>query len=326
LEPEYPSPHLARKGEYVSMPNYFGIDVSKSTLDVAGTQEEPVRHFMNDEKGIDKLVSYLHCVKPTLIVMEATGGLEKLVAAALVEATLPVVVMNPRHVRDFARAKGKLAKTDSIDAVIIAEFARDIRPEKRAIPDKQTETIKALMARRRQVVGMLSAENNRLLSADQAVKPLVLSHIVWLKDQLKEIDKDLDDKIQGSPIWREKETILRSVPGVGPVLSMTLLSSLPELGKLNRKQIAALVGVAPFNRDSGSYRGSRMISGGRKQVRTVLYMATVAATRFNPVIKALYDRLVSSGKAKKLAIVACMRKLLVILNAMLRDHLTWQHA
>lgn len=306
--------------------NYFGVDVSKSTLDVGSTQGQPVKHFTNDEKGITNLIAYLHCVKPSMVLMEATGGLEKLLAAALVEAILPVVVVNPRQVRDFARAKGKLAKTDAIDAVILAEFARDIHPEKRTLPDKQTDAIKALMARRRQVVSMLSAENSRLLSATEEVRPLVISHIAWLKDQMKEIDKELDDKIQGSPVWREKESLLRSVPGVGPVLSITLMSSLPELGKLNRKQIASLVGIAPFNRDSGGFRGSRTISGGRRPVRSALYMATVAATRFNPVIRTRYEHLVSLGKAKKLAIVACMRKLLVILNAILRDHLAWQHA
>jgi transposase len=305
---------------------HAGIDVSQATLDVAISNQKEIKNFPNGENGIIQIVSYLKKQVPTLTVMEATGGLEKLLAAALVEANIPVVVVNPRQVRDFAKAKGKLAKTDSIDATILAEFACDIHPEIRPLPDKATEEIKALMVRRQQIQGMITTENNRLSSAGLKVIPSIQEHINWLKRELKNLDKDLEDKIQKSPIWREKDDLLRSVPGVGPVLSLTLLGSLPELGSLNRKQIAALAGVAPFNRDSGRFRGKRATKGGRARVRTVLYMATLVATRFNPVIKAYYQNLLERGKAKKVALIACMRKLLTILNAMVRDHHPWQYA
>jgi len=305
---------------------HVGIDVSQATLDVAISNQKEIKNFPNGESGITQIVSYLKKQAPTLTVMEATGGLEKLLAAALVEADIPVVVVNPRQVRDFAKAKGKLAKTDSIDATILAEFACDIHPEIRSLPDKATEEIKALMVRRQQIQGMITMENNRLWSAGLKVIPSIQEHINWLKRELKNLDKDLEDKIQKSPIWREKDDLLRSVPGVGPVLSLTLLGSLPELGSLNRKQIAALAGVAPFNRDSGRFRGKRATKGGRARVRTVLYMATLVATRFNPVIKAYYQNLLDKGKAKKVALIACMRKLLTTLNAMVRDHHPWQYA
>ncbi len=305
---------------------YVGVDIAKARLDVALGNKKEIKSFTNDEAGIDALVSYLQEYHPTTIVMEATGGLEKLISGVLVEANLPVVIVNPRQVRDYAKAKGKLAKTDIIDAHIMAEFACDIHPEVRPLADKQTEEIKSIMARRRQVVGMLTMEKNRLYDASKAVKPLISAHIEWLRHQLKEIDKNLDEQIRNSPIWREKEDLLRSVPGVGPVLSITLMGSLPELGRLNRKQIAALVGVAPMNRDSGTMRGKRTIRGGRSNVRAVLYMSTLAATRFNPVIKAYYNHLLGQGKEKKLALTACMRKLLTILNAIVRDHRSWQYA
>lgn len=305
---------------------YVGIDVSKASLEVGISDSRSVRHFTNDEKGMTELIAFLGSKSPFIIIMEATGGLEKPLAAALVEADLPVAVVNPRQVRDFARAKGKLAKTDIIDASILAEFAHDIHPERRPLPDKQTEEIKAFMARRHQIIGMLTAENNRLLSASQAVKPLVKSHIAWLKEQLRDIDQQLDDQIHNSPIWREKDNLLRSTPGVGPVLSKSLMSSLPELGSLNRKKIAALVGVAPFNRDSGIFRGRRSISGGRRQVRSALYMATLTAVRCNPIIRTHYRHLIAMGKVKKLALTACMRKLLVILNAMIKEDRIWQYA
>lgn len=305
---------------------YAGIDVSKATLDVAVSNQKAIKSFTNDEGGIDKIVSYLKGAPPVIVVMEATGGLEKLVAACLTEAGLPVVIVNPRQIRDFARAKGKLAKTDTIDAKIMADFACDIRPEVRALSDQQTEEIKALMRRHQQVVSMITAESNRLSSANKAVKPSIQSHIQWLKHQLKDIDKHLEEQIRNSPLWREKDDLLRSVPGVGPVLSLTLLSSLPELGSLNRKQIAALAGIAPLNRDSGIMRGKRTIWGGRPRVRAALYMGTLAATRYNPVIREHYERLVKLGKAKKVALIACMRKLLTILNAMLRDNKIWQCA
>jgi transposase len=305
---------------------HAGIDVSKATLDVAVTCQKEIKSFPNNEGGIKQIVFYLKKQVPFLTVMEATGGLEKLIAASLVEASIPVVVVNPRQVRDFAKAKGKLAKTDSIDAWILAEFAREIHPEVRPLPDKQTDEIKAMLVRRQQIIEMITMENNRLWSADRRVMPSIQDHLNWLKQELKNLDKDLGDKIKQSPIWRKKDDLLQSVPGVGPVLSVTLLSSLPELGKMNRKQIAALAGVAPFNRDSGKYRGKRMTRGGRVRVRSSLYMAALVATRFNPVIKAYYKHLLDMGKIKKVALTACMRKLLIILNAMVRDHRPWQYA
>lgn len=305
---------------------HAGIDVSKATLDVAVTGQKEVRSFPNTENGIKQITNYLMKQAPVLTVMEATGGLEKLVAASLVQESIAVVVVNPRQVRDFARAKGKLAKTDTIDAEILAEFAKEIHPEFRPLSDKQTEEIKAVIVRRQQLIDMITMETNRLYSADKRVKPSIEQHIEWLKQELKNMDKDLGEKVQNSPVWREKDNLLQSVPGVGPVLSLTLLGALPELGNLNRKQIAALAGVAPFNRDSGRLRGKRTTKGGRGRVRAALYMATLAATRFNPSIKSFYTHLLESGKVKKVALVACMRKLLTILNAMLREHRPWQLA
>lgn len=305
---------------------YAGIDVSKATLDVAVTSQKEIKTFSNGEDGIKQIVSYLRKRRPILTVMEATGGLERLLAASLVEATIPVVVVNPRQVRDYAKAKGKLAKTDSIDAHILAEFGHDIHPEVRALSDKQTEAIKAVLVRRQQIKDMITMENNRLWPADIKVIPSIQEHLNWLKQELKRIDQDLEDKIQKSSLWKEKDNLLQSVPGVGPILSITLLGDLPELGSLTGKQIAALAGVAPFNRDSGQYRGKRMIKGGRRGIRPALYMATLVATRFNPIIKAYYIHLIEKGKAKKVALVACMRKLLIILNAIVRDHHPWQYA
>jgi transposase len=305
---------------------YAGIDVSKSTLDVALSNQTEIKSFSNHESGIAQVVSYLKKQVPTMTVMEATGGLEKLLAASLIEVSIPVVVVNPRQVRDFAKAKGRLAKTDSIDARILAEFACDIHPESRPLPDKYTEEIKALLVRRQQIKDMITMENNRLWSADIRVIPSIEEHLNWLKQELKNMDKELGDKIQKSPIWREKDNLLQSVPGVGPVLSFTLLGTLPELGTLNRKQIAALAGVAPFNRDSGKLRGKRMIKGGRTRVRPSLYMATLVATQYNPVIKKYYAHLLEMGKAKKVALTACMHKLLIILNAIMRDQRPWQYS
>jgi transposase len=305
---------------------HAGIDVSKATLDVATSNRKEIRSFTNDESGIALVVSYLKKEIPTLTVMEATGGLEKLLAASLVEASIPVVVANPRQVRDFARAKGKLAKTDNIDALILAEFACDIHPEVRSMTDKQTEELKAMMVRRQQLIAMITMEKNRLWSTSPTVAPSIQENIKWLKQLLKNLDKDIEDQIQNSPIWREKDDLLKSVPGVGPVLSISLLGTLPELGTLTRKQIAALAGVAPFNRDSGKYRGKRTTKGGRTRVRPPLYMATLVATRFNPVIKAYYNHLLEMGKVKKVALTACMRKLLIILNAIVREHRPWKYA
>ena len=305
---------------------YIGIDVSKATLDVAVSNQKEIKSFSNDEKGINQVINYLKKEKSVLIVMESTGGLEKLLAASLAEYWLPVVVVNPRQVRDFAKAKGRLAKTDNIDARILAEFACDIRPEIRPLTDAQTEEIKAILVRRQQLIAMITMEKNRLYTANRIVVLSIEENLKWLKQQLDNLDKDIEAKIKSSPIWKEKDDLLKSVPGVGQVLSMTLLGTLPELGNLTRKQVAALAGVAPFNRDSGKYRGKRTTKGGRARVRPPLYMATLAATRFNPVIKEYYAHLIDMGKIKKVALTACMRKLLVILNAILREHRPWSYA
>jgi len=305
---------------------YAGIDISQSSLDVALSHGNGVKRFSNDDEGLVKLVGYLKGLSPELAVMEATGGMEKLAVATLTEAGVAAVVVNPRQVRDYARAMGLLAKTDNLDARTLARFARDIRPEVRPLPGEQTLQIKAAMTRRRQVMGMITAEKNRLHGADLSVRPLIDEHIAWLKGQLKEIDRNLDSYIRSSPIWRAKENLLRSVPGVGPVVSRTLIGSLCELGALNRKQVAALVGVAPFNRDSGTLRGKRAVWGGRAAIRGPLYMAALVATGRNPVIGPYYQHLLAVGKPKKVALTACMRKLITILNAMLRDNRAWEYA
>jgi len=302
---------------------FVGIDVSKARLDVALVPTGEVLALDNDAVGIAGLVERLKAQSPELVVLEATGGLQLPVAAALGVAGLSVAVVNPRQVRDFARATGKLAKTDRIDAQVLAEFGQRLQPTPRALPEQATQELGALLDRRHQVVEMLTAEKNRLHRAMRPVQPRIQAHILWLTQQLKELDKDLGDAVRASPLWREKEELLRSVPGVGKVLSLTLLSHLPELGTLERQQVAALVGVAPWNRDSGVLRGKRAVWGGRAPVRAVLYMATVAAVRSNPVIKVFYQRLLAAGKAKKVALVACMRKLISILNAMLKHGTPW---
>jgi transposase len=279
--------------------------------------------FSNDEKGIAKLVKYLKGLTPRLIVLESTGGLEVPVATALATVRLPIIVVNPRQVRDFAKATGKLAKTDSIDAKIIARFGEALRPEPRPLKDEEARELAALVTRRRQIVEMLTAERNRLLRAPKRVDKDIKAHIRWLEKRLNDVNTDVEKLIKSSPIWREKDQILQSVPGVGPVLSATLLSGLPELGLLNRRQVAALVGVAPLNRDSGLFRGKRTIWGGRANVRAALYMATLAAVRCNPVIKQFHDRLEQAGKPPKVRLTACMRKLLTILNAIVQKREPW---
>jgi transposase len=268
-----------------------------------------------------KRIKPLH---PRLIVLEATGSLEAAVVTALAAASLPVVVVNPRHVRNFAKATGRLAKTDTIDAQMLARFGEAVNPQPRPLKNKQVKHLQALTARRRQLVRMLTAEKNRLSSAPPLVKPNIKAHIVWLEHCLGDINRELQKAIKDSPVWCEKERLLRSVPGVGAVLSLSLLAELPELGELNRKQIAALVGVAPFNRDSGTFRGKRSIWGGRSALRATLYMGTLAAISFNPIIKAFYQRLCMAGKERKVALTACMRKLLTILNAMMKTNTHWQ--
>jgi transposase len=301
-----------------------GIDVSKGLLDVAVLPEGESWSATNDEEGITQVVKRLKSLRPRLVVLEATGGMETALVGAAATARLPVVVVNPRQVRDFAKSVGALAKTDAIDARVLARFAEAVRPEVRPLKDKEASQLSALIARRRQLVEMLTAEKNRLGSAPEAIHPSLEEHIEWLEQRLTDINGKLRKAIKKSPVWRAKEQLLRTAPGVGAVLSATLVAGLPELGALNRKRIAALVGVAPFNRDSGKYRGKRCIWGGRGSIRAVLYMATLAATRFNPAIRAFYLRLCAAGKEKKVALTACMRKLLTILNAMVKTGTPWQ--
>jgi len=303
--------------------SYVGIDVSKNTLDVAVHGEPKHWSFANDQPGIGKIISLFKELLPELVVLEATGSYEVPLAAELGVDGVPTAVVNPRQVRDFARSVGVLAKTDSLDARIIARFAATVQPIPRPIPDTEAQELGAIIARRRQVVEMLTAEKNRLGNAIKAVKPRIRAHIVWLEKELDEINTSLRQKVKDSPIWQEKDKLLQSVPGVGPNLATTLLAELPELGTLNRKQVAALAGVAPMNRDSGTLRGKRTSWGGRKTVRNALYMATLVATRYNPLIKRFYERLCAAGKVKKVALTACMRKLLTILNAMLRNGTCW---
>jgi transposase len=304
-------------------PIFVGVDVSKVTLDVAVRPSGERESVSNDESGIKALITRLRELQVALIVVEATGGVEHQLTRALVSAEFAVVVVNPRQVRDFAKATGQLAKTDSIDAMVLARFAEAVRPAVRPLPDEILMELRALIARRRQLTEMIVAERNRLTKASKTVKKRIDVHIRWLEAELGRADKDLDQSIRRSPIWRENEDLLRSVPGIGPVVSRTLLAELPELGQLNRKQIAALVGVAPLNRDSGTLKGRRMIWGGRATVRATLYMAALVASRRNAVIRAFYQRLRGAGKAPKLALVACMRKLLTILNAMIKHRTRW---
>lgn len=305
---------------------YVGIDVAKASIEVAVHQTEQRWGMSNDEAGITLAVTRIKGLAPEIVVLEATGGFELPLATALVVAKVPVAIVNPRQVRDFAKASGKLAKTDTLDAQVIAHFAAAVRPEPRPLADPQAEELSAILTRRHQLIGMLTAEKNRLHTAPKTVKEDIQTNIAWLEQKLVNIEGDLRRRIKDSPMWREKEDLLRGVPGVGPVLSATLLTGLPELGTLNRRKIAALVGVAPLNRDSGTLRGRRTVWGGRARVREPLYMAALVATRHNPVIRSFYQRLLAAGKAKKVALTACMRKLLVILNAMLKHRTIWYYA
>jgi transposase len=310
----------------VSSAVFIGIDVSKASLDVAMRPTGEIWQESNDLEGVGRLVERVLQASPALIVLEATGGYEAACASALAVAELPVAVINPRQARDFAKSLGRLAKTDRIDAAVLARFGEAVHPEPRKLADEQTEQLRALIGRRRQLIEMLVAEKNRVGLSHRAVRPGLLDHVGWLEDQLAEIDKDLRDQLHRSPIWRENDDLLRSVPGVGMITSTTLLAELPELGQLDRKKIAALVGLAPYNCDSGSMHGRRAIWGGRATVRTALYMATLSATRFNSVIRAHYEHLKRQGKPSKVALVACMRKLLTILNAILRSRTPWKDA
>jgi transposase len=301
---------------------FVGIDVAKAALDVFIGSAGTAFTVANDEVGIKDLVRQL--VPADLVILEATGGLETPVASALAAAGIAVAIVNPRQVRDFARATGRLAKTDRLDAEVLARFGEAVRPEARPLADQQAKALEALVTRRRQLVEMLTAEKNRRARAPKVLHRSIDEHIRWLEKRLSGFDDELGALIRQTPLWRERDELLRSVPGVGKVLACTLLAQLPELGMLNRKQIAALAGLAPFNRDSGSMRGSRCIWGGRAQVRRVLYMATVAGVRSNPAIRAFYLRLRANGKHAKPALTACMRKFLVILNAMLHHKTHWQ--
>jgi transposase len=304
---------------------FVGIDICKMTLDVDIYPTSEPRRFLNDEGSREELCEWLKTRTPTLIVMEATGGLEIPVAGLLAAAGLPVAVINPRQARDFAKAIGVLAKTDAVDAIVLARFAQAVRPAVRALKSEEAQELEAVLTRRRQIVEMITAERNRQTKAHARIAKQIKGHIAWMEKRLDEANDDLDRLIRKSPIWQHKSELLTSVPGVGRVVATTLLAELPELGSLNRREIGALVGVCPFNRDSGGRRGKRLIWGGRSSIRAALYMATLCATRFNPIIKAFYRRLVDAGKHKKVAIVACMRKLLVTMNVMIRTDTSWRY-
>lgn len=302
---------------------WVGIDVSKKRLDVAFRPTGEVLSFEHDEAGIQQLVENLTAQSTTLVALEATGGLEVPLATALALAGVPVAVVNPRQVRDFAKAIGQLAKTDRIDAAVIARFAEAVRPEARALPDESASLLSAVVARRRQLVEMLVMEQNRLSTTPLKLRKEVQEHIDYLKRRLKDSNKDLQRHLRETPLWREKDDLLQSVPGVGKIVSASIIANLPELGRLDRKEIAALVGVAPFNHDSGLHRGRRAIRGGRAEVRASLYMAALTASKRNKTLATFYQRLLAAGKPKKVALTACMRKLLTMLNAMVRDNRAW---
>ena len=303
---------------------YVGIDVAKAGMDIAVRPTDESWTVSNDERGIRQLVSRLKTLGPALVVLEGTGGLELPLVAALAVEELPVVVVNPRQVRNFARATGKLANTDALDAAVLAHLAEAVRPAVRPLRDSETQLLSSLVARGHQLVTMLVSEKNRLSTATTvAVRPSIEAHIDWLERELNDLDGNLRQTVRRSPVWREKDDLLRTVPGVGEQVSLTLLAYLPELGTLGHRQIATLVGVAPFNRDSGTMRGKRTVWGGRARVRASLYMGALTASRCNPVISEFYQRLLAAGKPKKVALTACMRKLLVILNSILRHRSPW---
>ena len=297
--------------------------MSAAHLDVGVRPSGEVKRYANDTRGIATIMDEIVPLGPSGVVLEATGGFEMPIAGELELVGLPVSLVNPRQVRSFARATGKLAKTDAVDALLLAQFAEAVKPPVRPLPDEETRELRALVDRRRQLLEMLTSERNRLRPASKRVGRLIQEHILWLKQQIDDLDKDIGELIRSSPIWRAQEDLLRSVPGVGRVLSCTLLTHLPELGSLNRGQVAALVGVAPLNRDSGAFRGKRSVWGGRSAIRSALYMAALVASQHNPVIKAFYHRLRAAGKPAKVALTACMRKLLLILNSMLKRGTQW---
>jgi transposase len=302
---------------------FVGIDVAKARLDVGIHPSAETWSVDHDEAGLATVVERLTAARPTLVILEATGGLEVAVVAALVAAEVPVQVVNPRQARDFAKATGHLAKTDRLDALVLARFGAAIRPEPRPLPDAALQEVRALVARRRQLPAMVIAEKNRRASAPRRLHGQIDDHLAWLRRAVADLDRDLAKTIRGTSAWQAAVSRWRSVPGIGPVVSATLLADLPELGTLTRQQIAALVGVAPLNHDSGARRGTRSCWGGRAHVRTTLYMSTLVATRCNPAIAAHYQHLLAAGKPKKLALTACMRKLLTILTAITRDGTSW---
>jgi transposase len=303
---------------------FVGIDVSKDRLDVAARPGGESWQVANTELGIATLVKRLAKLQPTLVVLEATGRLESAAVSALAVAEVPLAIVNPRQVRDFARSTGKLAKTDKLDAQMLARFADAVRPERRPLPDETQQRLEALLVRRRQLLGMVTAERNRRRRAPAMTRGELDEHLAWLQLRVEAIEDELNKTIRSSPLWREKVALLRSVPGVGPMLAATIVAQLPELGVLTHKEISALVGVAPLNRDSGNWRGKRTIWGGRPQVRAALYMSALVATQFNPLIRPFYLRLLATGKPKKLALTACMRKLLIILNAIAHRGMPWR--
>ncbi len=304
---------------------YVGIDISKTSVDVDSYPVTQPTCFTNDEPGRAAAASYLRGLQPNLIVVEATGGLEAPLVGQLATAGLSVAVVNPRQARDFAKAIGVLAKTDRVDAQILARFGQAVKPAVRPLKPEETLALEAILTRRRQIIEMITAEGNRLSSAAPRIARQIRQHIAWLEKRLHEADQDLDGMLRQSPVWQHKAQLMTSVPGVGRVTAVTLLAELPELGALPRREISALVGVCPYSRDSGKYRGRRTIWGGRAVVRATLYMAAIVASRHNPLIRAFYQKLLSAGKLKKVALVACMRKLLVILNAMLKHDRPWHH-
>ena len=304
---------------------YVGIDISKASFDVDSYPVAQPACFTNDEPGRAAAASYLRGLQPSLIVVEATGGLEAPLVGQLATAGLSVAVVNPRQARDFAKAIGVLAKTDRVDAQMLARFGHAVKPAVRPLKPEQTLALEAMLTRRRQIIEMITAESNRLSSAAPRIAKQIRQHIAWLEKRLDAADQDLDGMLRQSPVWQHQAQLMTSVPGVGRVTAVTLLAELPELGALPRREISALVGVCPYSRDSGKYRGRRAIWGGRAVVRATLYMAAIVASRHNPVIRAFYQKLVAAGKLKKVALVACMRKLLVILNAMLKHDTPWHH-
>ena len=300
-----------------------GIDVSKATLDLRLYPSGKSWQAEHSPAGMSALAEELVAPEPAVVVVEATGGLEVSLAVALGSARLPVTVVNPRQVRDLARATGRLAKTDKLDAQVLAQFGAMVQPSVRPLPEAVRRELRALVARRQQLLEMITAEKNRMRRTTPGVRHRIEVNIRWLQAQLKELDRDQGDFLRSSPLWQEEAKLLQSVPGVGPIVTATLIARLPELGGLNRKEVAALVGVAPFNRDGGTLRGKRTVRGGRGPLRKALYMATLVATRYNPVLRNFYQRLCAAGKPKKVALTACLRKLLVILNSMFKHRRTW---